>query len=195
MTAAFHALWMLCSLGAIICAAASAPCLVQYPVMVLAFAATAVAVGPGRLPDVEWSGALTALAAMSVVMWPRRTAVAAAAAGALAGFWTALLELQGLPAWASAPAALALLALVIWLARTRPSFAPEPLREEALMILAVIGLGVAALPGVLEGWQLAASLGAADQRDPTRAALPSWTLVLVGASMVLGALHALWSRW
>lgn len=194
MTTAFHALWMLCALGAIICAAASVPRPAHYVVMTLAFAATAVAVGPDRPPDVEWSGALAALAATTVVMWPRRTAVAAAAAGALGGSWTALLELQGLPAWASAPVALALLALVAWLARTRPSFAPEPMREEALMILAVMGLGVAVLPGVLEGWQMAASLGAADQRDPARVALPPWTLVLVGASTALGALHSLWSR-
>ena len=47
---------------------------------------------------------------------------------------------------------------IVWLARTRPVFSPETLREEALLIVCTLGLAVAVLPSVLDGWQAAANL-------------------------------------
>jgi hypothetical protein len=119
--------------------------------------------------------------------------LSAACGGALAGMWSALLEVQGLPA----PVALTVagLALVVsaWLARTRPAFAPELLRDEGLLAISVLGLGVAVMPAILDGWQAAGSLSVTPERQGSTG-IPVWTLTIILMSASLGAVHSFWSR-
>jgi len=76
----------------------------------------------------------------------------------------------------------------------RPSFAPEVLREEALLGLCLIGLVVAIVPGVTDGWQAAANLTIQPATPGPTTPVPTWTLALVGSAMALGAVYSLWSR-
>ena len=119
MTLSFHALWMVCALGAAVLAAAVRRNSYDAPAMGLAFAAVAYLTSAGRLPDPVWSGAVAVLASAIYLFRPRYAIMSAIAGGALAGWWTGLLEVQGLPQWPSAGAGLVLLLVPMWLARTR----------------------------------------------------------------------------
>ena len=85
------------------------------------------------------------------------------------------------------------MAATAWLAKTRPRFAPETLREEALLIVCCLGLVVAVVPSVLDGWQAAANLNVRVE-NVAQQTIPAWTLSVVGMSTVLGAVYSLWSR-
>ena len=84
-------------------------------------------------------------------------------------------------------------AVTVWFAKTRPGFSPETLREEALLIVSMLGLAVAVLPSVLDGWQAAANLNVRAE-SIARDAIPAWVLSVVATSTLLGAAYALWSR-
>ena len=183
---------MLCALGAIaFVAAAARP-------RGLAAAALGLAAGtawasPARLPDAAAIGALTVLVAAVYLFRPRLRLFCAAFGGLRAGLATALFEVQGLPVLLSPIAALLLIAVPAWLARTRPGFAPDVLRDESMLAIGLLGLTVAVLPGILDGWQAAATLAAASERT-AGAAVPLWTLALLVTSSSLGALYSVWSR-
>jgi hypothetical protein len=117
----------------------------------------------------------------------------AAAGGVLAGWWAALLEVQGLPPWPAAGAGLVLLLVPMWLAWTRPAFAPEVIREEGLLAVAVLGLGVASMPAILDGWQAAGNLSVTPERQVS-AGIPAWTLTIILISASFGGLYSFWSR-
>jgi hypothetical protein len=193
VTLTFHALSMVCALGAVVFAASVAPHPRALVALAGAFAVALMATGAGWLPD---AGLVTLLAAgvAAVRLWTGRyVVVTAVAAGLLAGAWASLLQVQGLPPVVAVAAPAAALAVTAWLSRTRPAFAPEVIREDALLALAVIGVGAAVLPAIVEGWQTATSLTAATTHR-VDLAIPAWTLVLVVASTALGVLSAVWSR-
>jgi hypothetical protein len=104
-----------------------------------------------------------------------------------------VLALMGSPVVASAPIVATGLGSTVWLARARPHFSPEAIREEALLIVCTLGLGVAVLASVLDGWQAAANLNTQIE-NVARQAIPVWVLSAVAASTLLGAASALWSR-
>lgn len=194
MTLTFHALWMLCAFGLVVHAATSAHRVRDLVSFLAGFTVATVIASPQRLPDPVWAGVISAGAAVAILFRPRLAILAAAWGGALGGMLTALLEVQGLHPIA-AIAATALLALVtIGLSRMRPAFAPDALRDEALLVVSVLGLVVAIAPGVIDGWQAAANLTIESATpDPVRP-IPVWTLALVGAATLLGAMYSLWSR-
>jgi hypothetical protein len=193
MTLTFHVLWMLCALGAVAFAATAGLHVRAMAAMVVGLAVGAAWTSPGRLPDPVLVGSLTVIAAAVYLFRPRLRLATAAFGGVLAGVMTSLLEVQGVPAVLSPVLAAALLALPAWLAHTRPTFAPELLRDESMLIVSVVALGVAVLPGVLDGWQAATTLSAASERTPA-AAVPTWTLGVLLTSSLLGACYSLWSR-
>jgi hypothetical protein len=82
----------------------------------------------------------------------------------------------------------------VWLSRVRVTFAPDILRDEALLALCLLGLIVSVVPGVLDGWQAAANLTVEPSEVGPATPVPAWTLALVGTSLALGALCSLWSR-
>ena len=193
VTLSFHALWMLCALGAVVFAAAAARPVREQAFLAAGFGAGALLASPERLPDPALAGTLAAAAAAVYLFRPGYAMLAAGFGGALGGMWTALLEVQGLPLPVALAAGAVALVVPSHLARTRATFAPELLRDEGLLAIAVLGLAVAILPAILDGWQAAGTLSATSER-PSAAALPVWTLTIILMSASLGGLYSFWSR-
>lgn len=193
MTITYHALWMLCALGAVVFATGAASHVRSIAALAIGLVGGLVWWSPGRLPDAALTGLLTVLVAALHLFSPRLRIVAVVFGGALAGMFAALLEVQGVSPVVSPLAGIVFVAVPLWLARTRPAFAPEPLRDEAMLTISVVGLSVAILPGVLDGWQAATNLSAATERVAT-ASLPTWTLLLLLMTSSCGAFYSLWSR-
>ena len=193
MTVTFHALWMLCALSAATFAAAAAPRRRWQIALAIGFLAVVALSGPEHLPDPEVAGLFAAAGAIVYLFRPRYAWLAFLLGGALAGMLIQVVSAIGLPSLWIAPAVAAGMAGTVWLARTRPAFAPETLREEALLLVCTLGLAVAVLPSVLDGWQAAANLNIRVENVATQA-IPAWTLTVVAMSTLLGAAYALWSR-
>lgn len=192
MTTTFHALWMLCALGAVVHAATAAHRVRDLIALAIGFVLATIAASPQRLPDATWVGALSAGIAIAVVFRPRLAIPAAAWGGALGGVLTALTEVQGVPAAASVGPVVVLIATVVWLTRLRPAFAPESLRDEALLAITLLGLVVSVMPGVIDGWQAAAALTIEPAATGPVTPVPVWTLTLVGMATALGAVSSMW---
>ena len=192
MTLTFHALWLLCALGAAVFAAA-ARTRVERAAIAGGFLIGLFA-SPSRLPDAALVGMMAAMAAIGYLFRPRFAVPAFIAGGALAGLLSALLQVQGLHVYLAPAVAAVTVIASMYLAATRPAFAPDVLRDEGLLAIAVLGLGVALLPGVLDGWQAAANLSAAGAERRGGASVPMWTLVLLLITSCLGALYSSWSR-
>jgi hypothetical protein len=193
VTVTFHALWMLCALGAAVFAAAARTTR-ERAAVTAGFLIGWAAVSPSRLPDAALIGGLAAAAALVYLFRPRYILLTLAFGGALGGMLGALLQVQGVPAWLAPLAAAVPIAASMYLASTRPAFAPEVLREEGLLAITAVGLGVAVLPGVLDGWHAAANLSAAGSERPIVASVPMWTLAVLLITSCLGALYSSWSR-
>ena len=191
MTVTLHALWMLCALGATTFAAVAAPR--RRWIVALAIGFLAVIVLPGTQPDPEVAGLFAALGAIVYLFRPRYAWFAFVLGGALAGMLSQVIGLFGGAVVITAPLVAVGLGATVWLARTRPHFSPEAIREEALLIVCTLGLGVAVLPSVLDGWQAAANLNTQIE-NVAQQAIPAWVLSVVAMSTLLGAAYALWSR-
>jgi hypothetical protein len=185
---------MLCAFGVVVHAATAARRSRDLVALAAGFILAAAIASPQRLPDPAWAGVVTAAAAVVVLFRPRYAVMSAAWGGALGGMFTALTEVQGLHPIAGVAAGAVLAATPAWLARVRPSFAPEVLRDEALFGLCLLGLVVAIIPGVIDGWQAAANLTIEPVTAGPMTPVPMWTLALVGTATALGALYSLWSR-
>ena len=141
-----------------------------------------------------------ALAAGLMAIWQvvraPRGPYSALVAGLLAGFWTAALNQQGLPLSIAIPAAAILPAMSAYLRARQPAFAPPALREEALLVLGVVGIAGAALPGMADGWHAAVNFSAqgGQPSNPADAPLPVWALAAASVALVSGGLFSLWSR-
>ena len=197
MTVTFHALWMLCALGGLVFAAAAS----SVPARALfaaGFTGAALTTSAFALPDAVWLGGLGALAAAGLLWFESSTrslrTIGFAVGGWLAGVWPALLETQGVPAVPAIALAGGLVVLTMYLARTRAAFASRELTEEGLLAILVLGLGVAAIPGVLDGWQAAVNLSGATERAANPVSLPVWTFAALATWSSLGALYSVWSR-
>jgi hypothetical protein len=192
VTVTFYALWLLCVLGMVAFAASAARRARELAYMAIGWAAAVgwtATVGP---PAPEVVGSIAFGGALLYLFRPRYAWAAAACGGVLAGVAATLLGLMGAPRAGSIVATALVVAGVVWLVRRRPAFAPEVVREEALLVIGALGLGVAMLPRVLDGWQAAVNLGA--QAEPARAMVPAWTVFVLATSSVLGGAYSLWSR-
>ena len=194
MTLTFHALWMLCALSAVVFAACAASSASALAALAAGFGAAALLTGASAVPDAVWTGGIAAIAATAYLFKPRLRLVSLFIGGALAGIFATLLEVQGSPALVALPLAGALVVMTIRLSQSRPWFAPDVLKEEGLLGVGVIGLVVAIMPGILDGWQAATNLSGTPERAAEPTAIPMWTLALILTSSSLGALYSLWSR-
>ncbi len=192
MTVIFLALGMLCALGAATFAAAAAPRRHWQIALAIGFVSAAVLSGPAQ-PDPEVTGLLAAMSGIVYLFRPRYAWLAMVLGGAVAGMLVPALGLLGAPSPVTAPLMAAGMAGTVWLAKSRPDFSPETLREEALLIVSTLGVAVAVLPSVLDGWEAAANLNVRVE-NVARDAIPAWTLSVVATSTLLGAAYALWSR-
>ena len=189
-------LWFVCGLGTAILAAAVPLSRTAVAAAVAAFAASAWWAQQPFAPATPAIAVTAGLMAVWQVARAPRRPYAAVVAGMLAGFWTAVLNQQGL-AWLLAVPLAAIVPIVsAYLRARRPAFAPPGLREEALLVLAIVGIAGAALPGMADGWQAAVNLSAqgGPPSNPADTALPIWTLATASLALVSGGLFSLWSR-
>jgi hypothetical protein len=193
VTLTFYALWMLCALGAATFAAAAAPRRRWLVALAVGFVSPAIFSGPARAPDPEVAGLFAAGGAIVYLFRPRYAWLAFVLGGAVAGMVIQVAAVLGASPVLSTPLVAVAMGGIVWLARTRPVFSPEALREEALLIVCTLGLAVAVLPSVLDGWQAARNLNIRAENVATEA-IPPWTLSVVATSTLLGAAYALWSR-
>ena len=194
MTLTFHALWMLCALGAVVFASVAASSVRTSAAFAGGFAIAALLTSGSALPDPVWTGGLASLAAAAYLFKPRLRLVSVLTGGYVSGAFAAMLEVQGLPVVAAIAVAGALVILTMRVTSTRPGFAPDVLKDEALLGVMVLGLAVAVIPGVLDGWQAATNLSGGQERGVEPVTIPTWTLALILASSSLGAVYTLWSR-
>jgi hypothetical protein len=185
---------MLCAFGVVVHAATAGRRVRDLIALAAGFVVAVILASPARLPDPAWVGVVSAAAAVVILFRPRYAIAAAAWGGGLGGMLTAMTEVQGLHPIAAIVAVAGLVVTPAWLARVRPAFAPDILRDEALLGLCVCGLVVAIVPGVTDGWQAAANLTVEPAAPAPATPLPVWTVALVGTSLALGAVHSLWSR-
>jgi hypothetical protein len=149
-----------------------------------------------RVPEPAWIGLIAAIIGILCVLRPEDSTVAAAAAalaGVLGASLASVLYASGLSALpAIALAAAGPLASACF-TRMRPSFAPVRLREEALVVISIFGVVVAALPEIDAGWSSALVLNrqGVSSMNP---AIGAWVFLLSAASLTLGGLHSLWRR-
>jgi hypothetical protein len=184
---------MLCALGTATFAAVAAPRRQWLIALAVGFLSTIAVSGRQPSPDPEVAGLVAAAAAVVYLFRPRYAWFALVLGGSLAGMLIQVMGLIGAPQAVTAPLMATGLAAVVWHTRKRQVFAPEMLREEALLIVCILGLLVAVLPSVLDGWQAAANLNVQGENVAVQA-IPMWTLTVVAASMLLGIAHAFWSR-
>jgi hypothetical protein len=190
-------LWFVCGLGTAILIAAVPVSRVAVATAVGAFALGAWWVQQPFGPTTAAVALSTGLMAVWQLVRAPRLPFAAVMAGLLAGFWTAVLNQQGLPLLTAIPAAAVVPVVSGYLQARRPSFAPPALREEALLVLAVVAIAGAALPGVTDGWHAAVNLSVQGGQPSTASAaitVPAWTLTAASLALVSGGLFSLWSR-
>lgn len=184
---------MLCGLGAASFATTAAGKRQSLTVLLLAFVGGAVFLRPEALPPAAWTGCIVAVAATLYLFRPETTIATSLCGGFLAALGTALLQIQGIP-W---PLALILFGIVpgisAYLATKRPVFAPDTLRQEAMLLMIALGLAVAMIPEISSGWLSAEALNRSERSNVDQV-IATWVFVLVAASLVLGGFYSLLRR-
>jgi hypothetical protein len=192
MTLDFHVLWTLTGVATLVFATLTAPTWRARTAAALTFAATTAAGAWFGPPPADATGLLVGLAAAAMLLRPGSINLAPLLAGALGGAWGIMLAAQDVAPALAIPAAAVWPVAAMWCAR-QPAFAPARLRDDALIVLVVLGAVTAVVPGVLEGWRAAVNLSV--QSAPAAPMpLPAWTLAIGGSALALGGLYSLWSR-
>jgi hypothetical protein len=211
----FHAVWLLCGLGAAVFATHAAPPSEARPgdvsrtplgarshfmdmcldvcALAVGFTAGTAVIRPDRLPDPVWIGGVVAGVASLQLVKPGTRAIAPACAGALAGLMGSLFAAQGIPRVPSVVVCGAVPALSASLSARNTDFAPGQLREDALLIVFWLGLALAMAPGVTVGWQAAEALNLG-QKEAASQAVPLWTLAAIAIAAAAGGVSSLWMR-
>lgn len=145
-------------------------------------------------PRPEVAGLAVAMLALAQATRRRYVWIGPVLAGALTGSWCVHLVDAGAAPWLALPLAMAGPLVSAWRVHADPRFVETRIRDEALLLLSAVGLVVATLPTIVEGWQSAATLAAAPADQATRQAIPIWTTVTVIMALSLGGLHAAWRR-
>ena len=183
-----HAVGLLCGLGA----ATLASTVTGRRDMVALLAGFVVA-SIWLRPQPVWIGGMVALVAVLGLGVPRFGPLSAVVAGALAGLWVHVLEGYGLPAWTAFPLAAAVPGMALVLAHRSSGFAPQALREDALLTICALGLVVAAVPALSMGWRSAVAMNL-EYEGGGRPAVGLWMTLGLAAVVSLGGLHTLWRR-
>ncbi len=189
----FTALLMLCGLGAVIFTTKAAGRREVLPALALAFAIGASGIPPDALPDARWIGSIAAAVAAMEMFRPNARWIAPLCGGALAGLLGLLLQAQGLPFPIGVLLAVAVPSAAAYFSLGRTGFAPEALRQEAMLATLALGLAVAVIPGVTSGWQSALALNR-DEANSSNQIIANWVFVLSAASVALGGLYSLLRR-
>ena len=186
-----HAVGLLCALAATVFAA-----LLRDRNGALALAAGFVMGVAWLQPGPGWTGAAVAATAGLALVRPGGAAASLAAplvAGLAGGLWSGVLGGYGLPLWLACLLATGVIAVAAVSAARDPRFAAPSVREDALAALGVLGLAVAAAPGVAAGWRAAQAMNLASA-DTVRPGLHPGVVVALSAVVALGGLHTLRRR-
>jgi hypothetical protein len=136
----------------------------------------------------EAAGIVSAIAAARL-LWKASSAwIAPVAAGIVCA--AAVSPGTPLSQWLTAGLASAAF-LASWAFARHPGFSPTRMREEALAIISLASLVVAAVPGVAAGWHSAIALNVA---QGAVSAVPWWVISLGGTAMALGCVYQSWRR-
>jgi len=192
MTLFFHLVWMLCALGAVVFAAASARDRRRAVGFGGGLIAGFVMARPGP-PDPALVGSLAVGAVAIFLFRPRYADLAAMLGGSVAGLFTAVLQEQGFPFLSTPFVVVTLSGVSAWLARSRPTFAPERLVDEGLLAIGALGILALTLPSILDGWQTAVALAATSSRQAS-VTLPLWTVAFIVGCLSVGGVYSAWSR-
>ncbi len=189
----FTALLMLCGLGAVTFAAKAARRREVFPGLALALAIPASGIPPEAIPDARWIGSIAAAVAAIEIFRPNARWIASLCGGALAGLLGLLLQAQGLPFPVGVLLAVAVPSVAAYFSLRRTGFAPEALRQEAMLATLALGVAVAVIPGVTSGWQSALALNR-DEVSSSNHIIANWVFLLGAASVALGGLYSLLRR-
>jgi hypothetical protein len=188
-----HILGILCALAVTAFAALEPGRARAALVFAAALAAAAAAIGAGRVPDPVWAASFAAAGAGLALWKPRWSLGAVACGGVTAAIWASVLQAQGLTAPPAYALVVSLAVTCNLLAARRPGFAPPPLREEALVLVTVLAVMLAAAPAIGEGWNAAMEL------RPVPLARPAvdsafWAWGLAAGAALIGGLYSMWRR-
>lgn len=186
-----HAVGLLCGIAAAVFAA-----LVRDRRGVLTLAAGFLTGIVWLQPGPGWTGAVVAATAGLALVRPGGTAAVLAAplvAGLAGGLWSRVLGGYGLPLWLACLLAFGVIALAAVSSARDPRFAAPSVREDALAALGVLGLAVAAAPGVAAGWRAAGAMNLA-AGDMVRPGVHPGVVLGLASVVALGGLHTLRRR-
>lgn len=147
-------------------------------------------------PGPVWIGAVVAVTAGLSLSRPGgapASLAAALVAGSAAGLWGRVLGGYGVPPWLACLLASGVIALAAASAARDPRFVAPSVREDALAALGVLGLAIAAAPGVAAGWRAARAMNLA-AGDMVRPGVHPGVVLGLAAVVALGGLHTLWRR-
>ena len=191
-----HAVGLLCGLAGAVFAA-----LVRDRRGALALAAGFLIAIVWLQPGPGWTGAVVAATAGLSLARPGgapASLTASLVAGLAGGLWSGVLVGYGLQPWLAYPLALGVLAFAAVSAARDPRFAAPSVREDALAALGVLGLAVAAAPGVAAGWRAAAAMNLAARDlaagDMVRPGVHPGVVLGLAAVVAFGGLHTLRRR-
>ena len=186
-----HAVGLLCALAAAVFATLARD---RYGALTLA---AGFLIGSVWLrPDPGWTGALVAAAAGLSLVRPGgapASLVVPLVAGTAGGLWSRVLGGYGLPLWLACLLAAGVVAFAAVSAARDPGFAARSIREDALAALGVLGLAVAAAPGVAGGWGAAQAMNFA-AGDMVRPSVHPGVALGFATVVALGGLHTLGRR-
>jgi len=189
------AVWLLCMLSACSLAVSGAVA-GRMLTWVLVLLAGELVMASALLLQWQPAGSEAAMVAGCACAWqllrPGNATFAALAAGVCAALAILVQGQQGAPM----PAAI-LLGLLVVGATLRftgaERFAPVRMQEQALTGLVLAAPILAALPGVLSGWQSAVTINLAVEARGLRS-VPAWVWEFGIAMIMLGSVRALWVR-
>ena len=192
MTPYTQGFWLFCGLGACVFAALAAK---QKHVFLLitGFIAAMAWIWLERLPDPVWMEGLAVGIVILIFRRPTLIWLALVFGGILAGLLGSLLQSEGIGVVPAALGSVALLAVSAGFGIGRPKFAPAAIRDDALILVASVGLLLAVVPALSQGWQSAVALNVGE-RGSSAPPVPVWVLVIGGASLGLGGAYSVWRR-
>ncbi len=185
---------MLCGLGSATLATAAAANRYAMGALGLGFLVSVVTLSPDRILDPSWIGLVVAVVAVVGLARPGMEVLTSGCAGALAGLWFSLLQLQSVPVVGALGLAVAVPVVSVYLTSRRSGFAPLELGEEAFLWVIALALIVAMGPELSSGWESAGVLNLENETG-IEVEMATWVLILTLGSVVAGGVYSLvWRR-
>jgi hypothetical protein len=159
---------------------------------VAAFVSTTYVVSGWEI-DASWVGGLVVIATVWQLLRPGRVIAMMAVAGVLAALWALVLQAIGTPRSLGIPLAVVVPIVSAYLSGHRARFAPPFLRDEAMFLILILAVVVAAASSVSQGWHSAIALNVTAEGRRS-ASVPLWMVSFVVVSLTCGGLWSMWRR-